>query len=127
MLLSGHSAVVPVAGQAWRSDPWLVTERDARLYGRGTCDMKGDVALAIRALVAGSKRGLKRPLQIAISYDEELGCTGAPPMIAAIAHVLPLAAVALIGEPSRMALINGHKSGTGYNVHVCDRRSVCWS
>lgn len=118
VVLSGHSDVVPVDGQDWTSDPWTVVERDGRLYGRGTCDMKGYVALAVWALVEAQGRGVTRPLQLALSYDEELGCTGAPPMIQTMKQVLPLGNVALIGEPSRMALINGHKGGTGYHVHV---------
>lgn len=118
VVLSGHSDVVPVDGQDWSSDPWTVTERDGRLYGRGTCDMKGYVALAVWALVRGQKRGLTRPLQLALSYDEEIGCTGAPPMIATIALVLPKGSAALIGEPSNMKIITGHKGGTGFHVHV---------
>jgi len=118
VVLSGHSDVVPVDGQDWSSDPWRVTERDGRLYGRGTCDMKGFVAQAIWALVQAQKRGVRRPLQLALSYDEEVGCTGAPPMIAAMQAVLPQAEAAIIGEPSRMKLINGHKGGTGFHVHV---------
>jgi len=118
VLLSGHSDVVPVEGQTWTSDPFVVTERQGRLYGRGTCDMKGYLALAIWALVEAARARVTRPLQIAISYDEELGCTGAPPMIAAMQGVLPQASVALIGEPSGMGLITGHKGGTGYRVHV---------
>ena len=118
VVLSGHSDVVPVDGQTWTSDPWVVVERDRRLYGRGTCDMKGYVALSVWALVQAHKRGVTRPLQLALSYDEEIGCTGAPPMIAAMQSVLPQASAAVIGEPSRMKLINGHKGGTGYHVHV---------
>ena len=118
VVLSGHSDVVPVAGQDWTTDPWVVVERDGRLYGRGTCDMKGYVALAVWALVRGQRMGLTRPLQLALSYDEEVGCTGAPPMISALQGVLPKASVALIGEPSNMAVIAGHKTGTGYKVHV---------
>ena len=118
VVLSGHSDVVPVDGQDWSSDPWTVTERDGRLYGRGTCDMKGYVALAVWALVRGQKRGLTRPLQLALSYDEEIGCTGAPPMIATMALVLPKGSAALIGEPSNMKIITGHKGGTGFHVHV---------
>ena len=118
VVLSGHSDVVPVDGQTWTSDPWTVTERDGRLYGRGTCDMKGFVALAIRALVEGQRRGLGRPLQLALSYDEELGCTGAPPMIRTMQEVVPKASAAIIGEPSRMGVITGHKGGTGYHVQV---------
>lgn len=118
VVLSGHSDVVPVDGQAWSSDPWTVTERDGRLYGRGTCDMKGYVALAVWALVRGQKQGLRRPLQLALSYDEEVGCTGAPPMIVAMGQVLPKGTAALIGEPSNMKIITGHKGGTGFHVHV---------
>jgi acetylornithine deacetylase len=118
VVLSGHSDVVPVTGQAWTSDPWTMVERDGRLYGRGTCDMKGFVALAVWALVRGQKSGLARPLQLALSYDEELGCTGAPPMIAAMQNLLPKAAIALIGEPSRMGVIAGHKTSRGLLVEV---------
>jgi acetylornithine deacetylase len=118
VVLSGHSDVVPVDGQDWTSDPWVVTERDGRLYGRGTCDMKGYVALSVWALVQAHKRGVTRPLQLALSYDEEVGCTGAPPMIATMQQILPQASVAVIGEPSTMGLINGHKGGTGFHVHV---------
>ncbi len=118
VVLSGHSDVVPVEGQTWTSDPWTVTERDGRLYGRGTCDMKGFVALAVWALVEAQARGVARPLQLALSYDEEVGCTGAPPMIRTMAELVPKGSAAIIGEPSRMAVITGHKGGTGYHVHV---------
>ncbi|MEO8244179.1 MAG: acetylornithine deacetylase [bacterium] len=118
VVLSGHSDVVPVEGQDWATDPWQVVERDGRLYGRGTCDMKGYVALAVWALVRGQRAGLTRPLQLALSYDEELGCTGAPPMIAAMQGLLPKAEIALIGEPSGMAVIVGHKTGTGFHVDM---------
>jgi acetylornithine deacetylase len=118
VVLSGHSDVVPVDGQTWTSDPWTVTERDGRLYGRGTCDMKGYVALAVSALVQAQRQGVSRPLQLALSYDEEVGCTGAPPMIETMQTVVPKGAIALIGEPSNMKIITGHKGGTGYDVHV---------
>lgn len=118
VVLSGHSDVVPVDGQAWTTDPWTVTERDARLYGRGTCDMKGFNALAVWALVEAQSRGVSRPLQLAISYDEEIGCTGAPPMIRTMQEVVPKGNAAIIGEPSRMGVITGHKGGTGYHVHM---------
>lgn len=118
VVLSGHSDVVPVEGQAWTSDPWTVTERDGRLYGRGTCDMKGFDALAVWALVAAHKRGLRRPLQLALSFDEEVGCTGAPPMIAAMQGLMPKASVVVVGEPSGMRAVTAHKGGTGFHVHV---------
>lgn len=118
VVLSGHTDVVPVDGQAWSSDPWTVTERGGRLHGRGTADMKGFDALAIWAAVEGRARGLSRPLQLALSYDEEVGCTGAPPMIAAMQTALPRAAVVIVGEPSRMGVVTGHKGGSGFRVHV---------
>lgn len=118
VVLSGHSDVVPVDGQDWTSDPWVVVERDGRLYGRGTCDMKGYVALSAWALVRAQKMGVRRPVQLALSYDEEVGCTGAPPMIATMGQVLPKGSAALIGEPSNMKIITGHKGGTGFHVHV---------
>lgn len=118
VILSGHSDVVPVDGQSWSSDPWTVTERDGRLYGRGTCDMKGFVALTLAAVPLALAADLKRPLQLALSYDEELGCTGAPPMIAEMARSLPRAAAVIVGEPSRFSVVTGHKGGTGLKVHV---------
>ena len=118
VVLSGHSDVVPVDGQDWTSDPWTVREQGGRLYGRGTCDMKGYVALAVWALVEAHRSGMRRPVQLALSYDEELGCTGAPPMIETLKSVLPMGQLALIGEPSEMKVITGHKGGTGFHVHV---------
>ncbi|MDZ4134954.1 MAG: acetylornithine deacetylase, partial [Paracoccaceae bacterium] len=118
VVLSGHTDVVPVDGQAWTSDPWSVTERGGRLYGRGTCDMKGFDALALAAVPLALAAGVRRPLQIALSYDEEVGCTGAPPMIAEMARLLPRAAAVVVGEPSRMKAVNGHKGGVGFKCHV---------
>jgi len=118
VILSGHTDVVPVEGQAWSSDPFTVTERDGRLYGRGTCDMKGFDALALAAVPLALERGVRRPLQLALSYDEEIGCVGAPPMIDAMRAHLPVAACAVIGEPSMMKTVEGHKGGTGFAVHV---------
>ena len=119
IVLSGHTDVVPVEGQDWSSDPWVVTERDGKLYGRGTCDMKGFDALALHAVQAALKADLKRPLQIALSFDEEIGCMGAPPLLEAMqAAGLPKAALAIIGEPSMMKCVTGHKGSSGFDVHV---------
>ncbi|MDF1728547.1 MAG: acetylornithine deacetylase [Sulfitobacter sp.] len=118
VVLSGHTDVVPVDGQPWDSDPFEVTERDGKYYGRGTCDMKGFDALALWALVEGHHMGLARPLQIALSFDEEVGCTGAPPMIQAMQPVLPKGELAIIGEPSTMQAVTGHKGGIGFNTHM---------
>ena len=118
VVLSGHTDVVPVDGQAWDTDPFTVTERQGRLYGRGTCDMKGFDALALSAVPLALERGIKRPLQIALSYDEEVGCTGAPPMIDHMVSMgLPRADTVLVGEPSMMKVVTGHKGSIGYNVH----------
>ena len=90
VFLLGHTDVVPVEGQDWDSDPFTVVERGGRHYGRGTCDMKGFDALA--AVPLALKSPMKRPLQIALSYDEETGMTGAPPMIDhMLAHEMPRA------------------------------------
>lgn len=118
VVLSGHTDVVPVDGQDWTSDPWVVTERDGRLYGRGCCDMKGFDALALAAVPLALKSGIKRPLQIALSYDEEVGCLGAPPMIADMVRTLPKAAAVVVGEPSMMNLVDGHKGGQGLRITV---------
>ena len=118
IVLSGHTDVVPVDGQPWTSDPWTVTERDGRYYGRGTCDMKGFDALALWALVEARHRGVTRPLQIALSYDEEVGCTGAPPMIERMLEVLPKAEAVIVGEPSTMQAVTGHKGGQGFWIDV---------
>lgn len=118
VVLSGHTDVVPVDGQEWLRDPWVVVEANGRLYGRGTCDMKGFDALAIWAMVEAHRVGVVRPLQLALSYDEEVGCTGAPPMIAAMGQVLPRAASVVVGEPSMMKMVSGHKGGSGFQVHV---------
>lgn len=124
IVLSGHTDVVPVDGQAWDSDPFTIVEKDGRLYGRGTCDMKGFDALALAAVPLAVQSDLKRPLQIALSYDEEVGCIGAPHMIAEMAGKLPRAAGAIIGEPSEMQVVTGHKGGhsvlteiRGFEVH----------
>ncbi|GFE51277.1 acetylornithine deacetylase [Roseobacter cerasinus] len=118
IVLSGHTDVVPVDGQPWDSDPFDVVERDGKYFGRGTCDMKGFDALALWALVEAHHAGVKRPLQIALSFDEEIGCIGAPPMIAAMQPVLPKGRAVIVGEPSGLCAVSGHKGGAGFDTHV---------
>ncbi len=119
VVLSGHTDVVPIDGQDWTSDPWTVTERDGKLFGRGTCDMKGFDALALHALQRALDADLKRPLQIALSFDEEIGCAGAPPLIEAIAQAgLPKAGAAIIGEPSMLTCVTGHKGSASFDIHI---------
>ncbi len=118
VVLSAHTDVVPVEGQAWDTDPFQVVEKDGRLYGRGTCDMKGFVSLALQAMVEASKRDLKRPLQLALSRDEETGLLGAPDVAQALLDHYPKAAGVIVGEPTNMGVVTGHKSCEGMFVTV---------
>lgn len=109
VLLSAHTDVVPVEGQAWTMPPFACTEQGGRLFGRGTCDMKGFVACAITAMLAAADRPLKRPLQLALSYDEEIGCVGVRRLLdlLEVAPVKPM--VCIVGEPTSMQIATGHK------------------
>ncbi len=119
VVLSGHTDVVPVDGQAWSSDPFALTERDGRLYGRGTCDMKGFLGLALAAApIFAEPERLRRPVHLAFSYDEEVGCLGAPAMIAELVRHLPRPAAVIVGEPTDMEVVHGHKGITSYVVTV---------
>ncbi len=118
VILSGHTDVVPVVGQNWDTDPWTVVEKDGKYFGRGTCDMKGFDAIALAAVPDMLSADLKHPIQIALSYDEEIGCEGVIPMIAELADKMPKAAMAIIGEPSMMKAVTGHKGGVGFLTEV---------
>ncbi len=118
IVLSGHTDVVPVDGQDWTMDPFAVTEKDGKYYGRGTCDMKGFDALALAMVPYALSLDLKRPLQIALSYDEEVGCIGAPPMIDDMVAHLPRASAAIIGEPSMLRPVTGHNASAMYQIDV---------
>jgi len=116
VVLSGHSDVVPVDGQDWESDPFVLTRRGDRLFGRGTCDMKAFLALALAA--APCFKGLGRPVHLAISYDEEVGCIGAPAMIKSIAENLPMPSAVVVGEPTNMEVVSAHKAISTWIVTV---------
>lgn len=122
-VLSGHTDVVPVDGQPWSSDPFNLVERDGRLYGRGTCDMKGFVALALAAVPDLIAARPQRPVHLAFSYDEEIGCLGAPGLIDLIARELPKPAVVVVGEPTDMVAVNGHKGIATFHVTVTGREA----
>ena len=112
VVLSGHTDVVPVDGQPWDTDPFEVVERNGRLYGRGTADMKSFSAVALALVPDMLARGLKRPIHLALSYDEEVGCLGAPSMIAKIAAEVPRPAAVVVGEPTSMKVMTAHKGIT---------------
>ncbi|MBY6005443.1 acetylornithine deacetylase [Salipiger bermudensis] len=118
VILSGHTDVVPVDGQEWSSDPFVLTERDGKLFGRGSTDMKGFDALAVWAMVEAKHRGVTTPLQIALSYDEEIGCMGGKDVAEAMRAALPKAASVIVGEPTEMKAVTGHKGGLTFWIHV---------
>ena len=107
--LSGHTDVVPVEGQPWTSDPFKLTARDGRLYGRGTADMKSFIAIALALVPEFKKRRLKKPIHFCFSYDEEVTCAGILSLLHLLGTELPKPAVAIIGEPTSMRVVNAHK------------------
>lgn len=123
VVLSGHTDVVPVDGQPWSSDPWALTERGGRLYGRGTCDMKGFLALALAAASDLAQTDLLKPVHLAFSYDEEVGCLGAPDMIDMIAREVPRPALVVVGEPTDMVAVRAHKGIASFKVTVTGREA----
>jgi acetylornithine deacetylase len=123
VVLSGHTDVVPVDGQPWTSDPWVLTERDGKLYGRGTADMKSFLALALAHVDAARAATLKAPIILAFSYDEEVGCLGAPSLIADMQGLVPRPSAVIVGEPTSMKVVSGHKSVRGFRVEVIGREA----
>ena len=107
--LSGHTDVVPVEGQPWSTDPFVATSKDGRVYGRGTADMKGFIAAALALVPAFRALPLRRPIHLCLSYDEEIGCVGVPSLLRLLGRELPLPALAIIGEPTGMKVVNAHK------------------
>jgi acetylornithine deacetylase len=123
IILSGHTDVVPVVDQPWSSDPFELVERDGRLFGRGTSDMKGFLALAMAAVPLLAHEQLERPVHLAFSYDEEIGCLGAPDLIRSILDLGYTPMAAIIGEPTNMQIVNSHKSIQLYEVVVTGREA----
>jgi acetylornithine deacetylase len=109
VVLSGHTDVVPVEGQPWSSDPFTLTERDGRLYGRGAADMKGFIAIALALVPEMMARPLATPIHFAFSYDEEVGCIGARRLIAALPEGAARPRLVIVGEPTGMQIANAHK------------------
>lgn len=116
IVLSGHTDVVPVADQSWSSDPFVMEERDDRLYGRGACDMKGFIAAVLATAPTIAQANLRRPVHFAFTYDEEVGCLGARDLIRVIRQSDIRPSIAIIGEPTEMRVIEGHKGCYEYTV-----------
>lgn len=116
LMLSGHLDVVPVEGQSWSSDPFRLTERDGCAYGRGAVDMKGFVACALAAAERAATHDLTAPLKFAFSYDEEAGCVGIAEMMPELDRAIGAPAICLVGEPTSMRLVTGHKGKVSYRL-----------
>ncbi len=119
--LSGHSDVVPVDGQDWHSDPFVLDERDGCLYGRGTADMKSFLAIALAFAPDFLAAATETPIHLAVTFDEEVGCLGVPHLIAALAKRPVRPAMCLVGEPTGMQVITGHK---GKQMMICRVRGL---
>ena len=118
IILSGHTDVVPVAGQAWTGDPFELIARGDKLYARGSADMKGFIAASLASVPEFLSRPLVRPLHLVFSYDEEVGCLGAPSLIARYVRDFPKAAAAIVGEPTGMRIANAHKGVAVYRTRI---------
>lgn len=122
VVLSGHTDVVPVEGQDWTTDPFTLSERDGLLYGRGTTDMKGFIAVVLALVPEFLNRDLQRPVHLAFSYDEEVGCLGVQPLLAELPRIFGAQpAVVIVGEPTDMKPINRHKGGRQFETVVTGR------
>jgi acetylornithine deacetylase len=114
VVLSGHTDVVPVDGQPWVTDPWVLTEGEGKLYGRGTCDMKAFSAIGLAMVPDFKQAPLKRPIHFALSYDEEIGCLGAHSLAAKLMGSVPRPRLVVIGEPTMMTVVHAHKGTRAY-------------
>jgi acetylornithine deacetylase len=121
--LSGHSDCVPVEGQTWTSDPFTLTTRDGKLYGRGTCDMKGFIACVLASVPLFKAHRLKEPIHVIISYDEEVGCAGVRPLLERLGQDLPRPRAVIVGEPTSMQVIDAHKRIDVYRTTVTGKEA----
>ncbi len=127
VVLNGHTDVVPVEGQDWATEPFVLTQIDDRLYGRGSVDMKGFLACALACVPHFKSTDLKKPIHLAFTYDEEVGGHGMPVFLKALAGEAFRPEIVIVGEPTEMQLVTGHKGGyemrteiVGHAVHSCD-------
>lgn len=127
VVLNGHTDVVPVSGQSWATPPFELTEINDKLYGRGSVDMKGFLACMLASVPLFQQAKLKKPIHLAFSYDEEIGGLGMPGLLASINDTGMRPDIVIVGEPTDMKLITGHKGGfemrtevIGHEVHSCN-------
>ena len=118
IVLSGHTDVVPIDGQAWTKPAFKMTEESGKLYGRGTSDMKGFCAILLAMAPEMKKRKLKTPIHFAFSYDEEIGCVGVRGLISDVVENLPLPKAVIVGEPTLMKIVGGNKGGRAFRTTV---------
>ncbi|PPR79981.1 MAG: Acetylornithine deacetylase [Alphaproteobacteria bacterium MarineAlpha2_Bin1] len=114
VVLSGHTDVVPVDGQQWDTNPFKLTKKVNKLFGRGTADMKSFIAVALAMVPMMVQRSLKKPFHLAFSYDEEVGCLGAPSLVDYIDSISIKPLVVIVGEPTNMEIVNSHKGVMGF-------------
>lgn len=126
VMLSGHTDVVPVDGQDWSSDPFELVEKEGALYARGSADMKGFIACVLAAVPSMVSAGLCTPIHLAFSYDEEIGCIGVRRLIDMLSHQPIKPAMGIIGEPTSMQVVIGHKGKCAFEVEVngCNAHSA---
>lgn len=118
IMLSGHTDVVPVDGQSWDTNPFRMTQKDGRLYGRGTADMKSFIAIVLAFVPRLLKKGLKTPVHLAFSYDEEVGCIGVRRLIEKLTAMPVRPAMCIVGEPTSMQVVTGHKGKRSFTAKV---------
>ncbi len=118
VMLSGHTDVVPVTGQAWDTDPFCVTQKDGMLFGRGTCDMKGFIAIVLSYLPEMIAAKLDTPVHLAFSYDEEIGCVGARRLVEMMSGMPIKPAMCIVGEPTSLQVVNAHKGKLAQRITV---------
>ncbi|MEP4189854.1 MAG: M20/M25/M40 family metallo-hydrolase, partial [Sneathiella sp.] len=123
IILSGHTDVVPVDGQPWDTDPFVVTEKDGKLYGRGTSDMKSFSAIALALVPEMIEKGIKKPVHFALSYDEEIGCMGSPRMIEKIVEQGLKPRAVVVGEPTMMDIVTAHKGIVGLKTKIIGKEA----
>ena len=118
IVLSGHTDVVPVANQKWDTDPFQLIEKDQKLYGRGTSDMKSFIGLVLSRVPKIVEKKLSKPIHLAFSYDEEIGCVGVHGLLELIEKKSIKPEFCIVGEPTSMEVVIGHKGKHAYSVKV---------